>query len=84
MNVGFLINIFEENGFSYLEANYESLNQVITALYEEEGWLGSSLKAYAGHWRMFYEYLNKTKVPNKMVLPGRTEKKRGGGKDGRR
>ena len=80
-NVGFLINIFEENGFSYLEANYETLSHVITTLYEDEDWKGSSLKVYAGHWRMFYDYLSKKNIPHNMILPARNEIKRKTRKD---
>lgn len=80
-NIAFLINVFEEQGISYLDANYETLSQVITALYEEEGWLGSSLKVYAGHWRMFYDYLSKVNVPHNMCLPTRNELKRKARKD---
>jgi site-specific recombinase XerD len=80
-NVAFLINVFEQEGFSYVEANYETLSKVITALYEDEEWLGSSLKVYAGHWRMFYEYLSKKNVPHNMILPARNELKRKSRKD---
>lgn len=81
VNVGFLINIFEENGFTYLDANYESLSQVIITLYEDEDWLGSSLKVYVGHWRMFFEFLSKRNIVHNMILPARTEVKRRTRKD---
>nr|WP_175556229.1 site-specific integrase [Moritella viscosa] len=80
-NVAFLINVFEQEKISYTDANYETLSQVITALYEEEAWLGSSLKIYAGHWRMFFEYLSKKNVPHNMILPLRNKIQRKRRKD---
>ena len=68
-HISFLINIFEQEGISYLEATYETLSQVIKSLYEDEEWKGSSLIIYAGSWRLFYTYLTKINVSHNMVMP---------------
>ena len=46
-----------------------------------KSWLGSSLKIYAGHWRMFYDYLSKINIAHNMNLPARNEIKRKPRKD---
>lgn len=72
-HISFLINIFEQEGISYLKATYETLSQVIRTLYEEEDWKGSSLIIYAGSWRLFYEYLTKVNVMHNMIMPKKTK-----------
>lgn len=69
--IAFLVNIFEENGFTYLEAQWEHVSKIICALYEEYDWKGASLKLYVSTWRLFYEYLSRNNVPHNMIFPER-------------
>lgn len=69
--ISFLMNMFLESGFTYLEAEWEHVKIIIQKLYEEYDWQGSSLKQYAGTWRVFYDYLSKNNVPHNMIFPER-------------